>query len=480
MKKIIAVFCLIALCLPLISCSTGLSGAETGEVDAETKTEAETKKEKGEIVYPDAFAVGYARGEITGPLPMPYSRGDLTKVQDPLYLTCTAVWDGENLAFIMSADLLQITREVHVRLCQILEKKYGVPEERVIISCTHTHTAITAGTSRPEGARWLANFYKVFPQIVEEALRDLDVVEAAFAGKGEVEEGITFVRRYLMPDGTYKTHGNNTAVRHETEADRELRTVRFDRKTKKDVLLVNYQTHHGGAGTLYPDSVSADWIHPFRKHAEQKFDCLFSYQSGAEGNINFESPIPGERKYLNYNEAIPSFLKTAEDALQSEEKVNLGKIVSASTVVTATVKKDSAERIALAEQVSALGDDEEAKRALCDQIGFDSKYEASGILKRNKEMGDTEDVPLNCIVFGDLAFAAFPFEQFDTSGKAVRDTSPFKMTFINGLSGGTYGYMPTKEAFPHGGYEVVVCPYTSGCAELFVEAMQKLLNDCKR
>ncbi len=477
MKKIIAILCLFALCLPLCACSGGLASEET--TATETKTEEVKKEEKGPIVYPDSFAVGYARGEITGPLPMPYSGGNLTKVQDPLYLTCTSVWDGENLAFIMSADLLQITREVHVQLCRMLEKKYNVPEERIIISCTHTHTATTAGTSRAEGGRWLSNFYKIFPQIVEESLRDLDVVETAYVGKGEVEEGITFVRRYLMPDGSYKTHGNNTAVRHETEADRELRSVRFDRKNKKDVLMVNYQTHHGGAGSLYPDAVSADWIHPFRKHAEKKFDCLFSYQSGAEGNINFESPIPGERKYRNYNEAIPSFLKATEDALKGEETAELGPIQSASATVTATVLKDSPERIALAEQVSALGDNEEAKKDLCKKIGFDSKYEASGILRRNKELGETEDVPLNCITFGDLAFAAFPFEQFDTSGKAIRDTSPFKMTFINGLSGGTYGYMPTLEAFPHGGYEVVVCPYEPGCAELFVAEMQTLLNKCK-
>ena len=166
--------------------------------------------------------------------------------------------------------------------------------------------------------------------------------------------------------------------------------------------------------------------------------------------------------------------------MKSEEKAELGTIRSASVTVTATVRKDSPERITLAEQVSALGADEEAKKALCKQIGFESKYEASGILTRNREKGDTEDVPLNCITFGDLAFAAFPFEQFDTSGKVVRDTSPFKMTFINGLSGGTYGYMPTKEAFPHRGYEVVVCPYTPGCAEAFVEAMQKLLIQCKK
>ncbi len=480
MKKILAFILALALILPLAACSSGLATEETKTETKEEIKKTETAEETGEIVYPDSFAVGYARMEIPSSPPHPSQSGDLTWIHDPLILTCTAVWDGEKAALIMTADVLQINRDVHVKLCEIANKKFGIPEERIILSATHTHTGPTVGNDSPAGIRFQGEFYKVFPKVVEAALRDLDEVESAFAGKGEVEEGITFVRRYLMPDGSYKTHGDPTAVAHETEADRELRTVRFDRKNKKDVLLVNYQTHHGGAGSVYPGAISADWVHLFREQAEKEWDCHFAYQSGAEGNINFVSPIPGERKYATFPETIPSFIKTTDDALRSEEKVELGKIVSASTVVTATVKKDSAERIALAEQVSALGDNEEAKSDLCKKIGFDSKYEASGILRRNKELGDTEDVPLNCITFGDLAFAAFPFEQFDTSGKTVRDTSPFKMTFINGLSGGTYGYMPTKEAFPHGGYEVVVCPYTSGCAELFVEGMQKLLNDCKK
>jgi predicted small lipoprotein YifL len=479
MKKLLTFLLALALILPLAACGSELPAAETVKTSEESKTEKATKEEKGEIVYPDTFSVGYARREIPSSPPHPSQSGDLTWIHDPLMLTCTAVWDGEKAALIMTADVLQINRDVHVKLCEIANKKFGIPEERIILSATHTHTGLTVGNESPAGVRFQGEFYKVFPKVVEAALRDLDEVESAFAGKGEVEEGITFVRRYLMPDGSYKTHGDPTAVAHETEADRELRTVRFDRKNKKDVLLVNYQTHHGGAGSVYPGAISADWVHLFREQAEKEWDCHFAYQSGAEGNINFVSPIPGERKYATFPETIPSFVKTTKDAIASEKKMETGKIRSASTFVTATVRKDSPERIALAEQVSALGDNEEAKSDLCKQIGFDSKYEASGILRRNKELGDTEEVHLSCITFGDFAFAAFPFEPFDTSGKAVRDASPFQMTFINSLSGGTYGYMPTEDAFPHGGYEVVVCPYTQGCAELFVEEMGKLINQCK-
>ena len=53
------------------------------------------------------------------------------------------------------------------------------------------------------------------------------------------------------------------------------------------------------------------------------------------------------------------------------------------------------------------------------------------------------------------------------------------MTFINSLAGGGYGYIPTKEAFPHGGYEVGICRYTEGCGEQFVAFMTDLLKQCK-
>ena len=62
MKKFIAALCLLALCLPLFSCSSTQLQAEGETAPAKTETIAETKPvKKGEIVYPDSFAVGYAR-----------------------------------------------------------------------------------------------------------------------------------------------------------------------------------------------------------------------------------------------------------------------------------------------------------------------------------------------------------------------------------------------------------------------------------
>ena len=92
MKKLIALLCLLAICLPLCAC--GGSGLEAVE---ETKTEAKTEEaaETGPITYPDTFAVGYAIGDITCTTPLTMYNAVADRIHDPLMLTVTAFSDGE-------------------------------------------------------------------------------------------------------------------------------------------------------------------------------------------------------------------------------------------------------------------------------------------------------------------------------------------------------------------------------------------------
>ncbi len=474
MKKIVAFLCLLALCLPLCACSASLAtGEAASQTKAETKT-AEGKEEKGEIVYPDSFAVGYARIDITGTLPIPIFEDTGTKIADPLMLTCTAVWDGEQAALLMSADLRGIRENAVERSKEIIHKQFGVPVDNVIINCTHTHSAPVAGTGgEASRVRWNANYYKQLPIVVEQALRDLDEIEGVYSGKGYTES-LTFVRRYLMPDGTYKTHGDSNALGHETEADNLLQTLRFDRKTKKDVLMINYQTHHcSGIGK---GKVSADFVAPYRSAAEKELDCHFVYHQGAGGNINFISPIKGERIYPNYTEAAKGFMIATREALSKEEKINVGKIRTISRDLTVTVQKDPAERVEAAKKVMA--GEENQRTALAIQYGFESWRAANSTVSRS-EKADTEQMPLTAISFGEIAFATAPIEMFDTNGKEVRDASPFKTTYMCSLTNGSMGYVPSKLAFPHGSYEVLACAYVPGTGEQISGELVKMLNECR-
>ena len=473
MKRLISLLCLLAMILPLAACSSSLATEETKTAAEETETEIKAEEEKGEIVYPDSFAVGYARVDITGAVPVPIFEDEGTVVQDPLMLTCTAVWDGETAALLMSADIRGMQNSVAQRNREMIEKQFGVPAANIIINCTHTHSAPAAGSSSDAGIRWNANYYKQLPIVVEAALRDLDEVENVYAGKSFTER-LTFVRRYLLPDGTYKTNpGNVKVVAHESQADPELQTLRFDRKTKKDVLMINYQTHHcSGIGAK---KISADFVAPYREKAEKELDVHFVYHQGAGGNVNFLSSIPDERLYPDYISSADGFMITTRDALSKEEKVNVGKLRTISRDLTVTVQKDPEDRVEAARKVMEAPENQ--RGSLAAQYGFETWRAANSTVSRANK-GETEQMPLTAITFGDIAFASAPIEMFDTNGMEIKQGSPYKMTFVLTLGNQqSWGYFPTKLSFEHGGYAADTCRFMPGIGEDISSAFVKLLGE---
>jgi hypothetical protein len=79
-----------------------------------------------------------------------------------------------------------------------------------------------------------------------------------------------------------------------------------------------------------------------------------------------------------------------------------------------------------------------------------------------RERGPTEcEVEFQAIAFGDVALVTNPAELFSIFGVRIREASPFAVTFVAELANGYCGYVPTKEAFAHGGYETYRTVYTS-------------------
>ncbi len=57
------------------------------------------------------------------------------------------------------------------------------------------------------------------------------------------------------------------------------------------------------------------------------------------------------------------------------------------------------------------------------------------------------------IAVGDIAFVGYPAEYFVEYGLRTKRESPFPDTFVSELANGWHGYVPTPEAYAHGGYE---------------------------
>ncbi len=478
MKKIISLLCLLAICLPLCACGPSLAIEETKTSTTENKTNTTKEDNKADpIVYPNGFSVGFGRVDISGPLPVAIWEGEAKTVRDPLMLTCVAVCDGENVVLIMSIDSMKVQPNSYQLCAKIVEKEYGIPGENLFMNPTHSHTAPSIG-SIGDYPNWHKNFYKQFPIAVEKALRDLSPAKA-FTGMGHTDN-LTFVRRYLMSDGTYNSKYNVTPgakpVAHESEADNELRTIRFDREGKKDILMVNYQTHYFGIGRN--DQLSADFVGAFRDLAEKELDSHFIYCSGSSGNLNFSgSSILDEQKYPYMNDAAAELVRATRQALQSETETATGKVVVKTSVYAGTIRKESPERVAIAKEINDAGVESERGRVLMKQHSmFD--LQVGSIVKRS-QMGDTLKMNFFAASFGDIAIATAPFEQFDTNGQEVRAASPFKMTFTLSMTNESNNYVPSAPAYEHGGYEPSTSLFIPGSGEEFAREQIRLLNECK-
>ena len=155
MKKTIAWILLMTLVLGLFGCST----AEPGET-----TTAPTETEPAE---PAVFMVGYSREDITpeGKVPLGgYGLSDrrLTdSVLDPLYLTCVAFKEGDEMLLWFTMDLIGAKGDTMAQARLRISRKTGVPGDRIYFCATHTHSAPDLGSSNPNIELYKENFVDI-------------------------------------------------------------------------------------------------------------------------------------------------------------------------------------------------------------------------------------------------------------------------------------------------------------------------------
>ncbi len=477
MKKFLFLFLALSLVLPLCACSSSLDVGvvTTAEEKTETKTE-EKKTEKTEI--PQGFSTGFAREDVS---PYGYSvrmnsTSTASKVKDPIYATCVAVSDGEQIALFFSLDIRNTTKGEQMQ--NIVSKATGIPAENMFFTATHNHSGPDPTASTSDVTHWYADFYKSLSKAAKDAIADLTPSEI-YIGKALSPAGTNFVRRYQRADGSWDgIHNANTStapvVAYESEADKELRTLRFDRGEKKDIVMVNWQAHAAHALDSNHQVITADFITNLRKGVEKEMDVNFAYYQGAAGDVNFSSRM-NDKKYDGWEEIGTVLVDVVKEAVSAEQAAESGKLQITKSVLDGVVRKETSERVKQAKEVNNASREED-KTALLSKHAFASRYAVGAVIKR-AGMGDTSPLPLYCISFGDVAFASAPFEMFNTNGAQLRAASPYKMTFNCSYTNGACGYMPSSEGFDHGGYEVDTCYFEKGTGERCVAESVRILSE---
>lgn len=409
------------------------------------------------------------------------------EVISSIMVTCTALSDGEKTVLIFSNDLRGVTAWLTERMKACASEATGIPEDHIFVCATHNHSAPDVNFHEEDVMKdWLDRI--AFPAVVKaakSAVADLSPCTVK-AGKTEVHK-VAYTRRYFREDGAF--HGIHVIktsdaplARHETDADPELRVVRFARTGKKDVVLVNFQVH-AATGLTASHNLCADFITAVRDDVEAKEDVQVMYLQGGCGNSNTFSKLDPDAPNKDYLLAGHRIADGVLSILGDLEEVESGEIRLCSSVCEGVVNHARTHMAPLAkelyQQIKQEGiATEKEKRELFQANGFNSRYEASAILRRSK-MDKTAPVRLYTLAFGDVGFTFSGGEYFDSLFRRIREASPYKMTVTVGYANGGLCYIPDSYGFSNGGYEPLQCNFIPGSGETFALELLRQLNTLK-
>jgi neutral ceramidase len=432
------------------------------------------------------FRVGAARVDITPkdgtPLGGYYRFRGSAGVLDPLYAkTLVMEKDGVHAAIVV-LDLSGTVRPVVEAARKAVQDQCGIEGDHVLISGTHTHTGpqqprgslmddITQ-VNTPPGVAYISALPRLIAESVKQAKARL-APASAYAVIGRAE-GISFNRRILREgqvEAIWQAKKLLASDRPAGPVDPEVGVLVFHGAgvdASPLASLLNFAMHPTSVGGGV--KISADYPGVFTRLVSERHGpgMISVFANGCCGNINHGDYITGKRRST---QELGTALADAVDAAWPRLKPLR---TFAPRVLSTQV---TLERRTVSEAQAAKARDI-VSRMMTENLGTVPMAEAVCIM----ETLDKQKVPLTAevqviAISEELAVVSLPGEIFVELGLALKKASPFRHTFIAELANGSIGYVPNREAWPQGNYEVVSARCAPGSGERLVEAALKLLNE---
>ena len=396
---------------------------------------------------------GTAKTEISPEKPVMLagygSRKDLSQgVHDPISARAVAFeQDGKKLVLV-STDILGFYGGTAASMRKAILGACGLRPSELFLAAIHTHGApiVTLGGEKvhSNNVEYTATLETQLVAVVRESLAHMAPAQIA-AASGSSLVGVC--RREYVKDAAGKTRvrlGRNPSVLMDGEVQ-VLRVSHMDTGGMAAVVF-GYATHSTAMG---PGNylVTGD-VHGLAEQFLEKYlegGIVAPAFAGASGNID-----PWFR-------VLPKF-KTDKGWIP--EPVLLGTMLGeeVARVLDDIKKPGPGGPIKTAFKTLSL--------PLKQRANIDA---ATG--------GESPDFNVTVGRVGDVAVVGLSGEVFNEIGKAIKTASPFPHTLIITHCNGAAGYVPTKEAYPDGGYEVETSPFAPEAADEVVKEAVRLLRE---
>ncbi len=432
--------------------------------------------------------VGFGKESITPLVPTPmagyYGIRYSTDTHDPLWAKATVLDDGQSRVALVVVDLIATTPWMVTETRRLIEEKLGIPGSHVMISATHSHTGPMLyepdervvgrfGNQTEEAKQYMLRLPESIAKSVVIACESLNPMSVMF-GEGE-EKQLGFNRRFFMKDGTVGWNPgkrNPLIVREAGPTDDQLPFIAFsDEQGDLSGVLSSYAIH---LDTVGGTQWSADVPFTIQETLKRVFgdEVHSQYATGACGDVNHINVRSAERQGGHRESArIGTRLASAVlRAWDSRKPLANVRLAAENRIVRLPVQNHPGEKSLWAKQTLA----KMSEQTLPPFMEMVEAYRIADVETRTDGVIEAE---VQVISMGhEVAWVSLPGEIFVQLGIAIKDASPFQSTSIHELANGSIGYVPTRQAYSQGNYEVISARCGEGSGEMLVDAAIAMLR----
>lgn len=436
----------------------------------------------------DSLRAGAAQVVITpekgAPMAGYYNSRMAEGTHDDLYAKALVLEADPVKVALVACDVISLPREITERARRIVQQRTGIGSDHVMISATHDHTGpvILTYPSRynlqGEMKRIAQEYTEGLPERIAEAVvqANAHLQPARMRAAVGREKTLAFNRRYFMKNGSVAWNPgklNPNIVRPAGPTDPSVPVVYVETPDGVGIAAyTNFAMHQDTTGGL---QFSADYSYTLARvlHMAKGENLLSMFTIGCAGNVN----------HLDFSRKDPqsSFAEAARigavlagavlTTIQRAPIVDISRIEVSSRIVKLDLPQFTPDDIAWAHRTQATFDTDH-------QAAFLDLVRAAKIIDVEARHGKPFDAEVQVIALGDrVALVGFPGEMFAEFGLTAKEDSPFATTVAVELANGGIGYVPNRQAYPQGGYEVISSRVLPGAGEMLMNSGLEQLDE---
>lgn len=372
-------------------------------------------------------------------------------VHDPLRARALVLDDGQTRLALLTNDLIHLGYETVDELKALLQQECGLPPERVMVNCSHTHSGPVTGGRGGDRLHesWLQTTVFKLVGAVRMAISNLQPARLGVA-REPVQIGIN--RRERTPEGG-TILGRNPDLPVAPYVD----VFRLDSPAGAPRAILFSHACHPVTMAYRNYLISADYPGKAQTVVEAVFSgAQAAFAQGCLGNVNSE-PVGGEFTDVDrLGTILAGAVIKAAARVETVAEVRLRAALAPGDIplqeppsVEEAAAALQAEQEKLA-QARASGDEQAAKRQEAAVAWAERMARLAAGDRAPKMRFDVQG-----FAFNDAAVVGLPGEVFVEYQLGIEAASPFGHTTVLSVTNGRPAYIPTAAEMPWGGYEVV-------------------------